>query len=320
MLDAVKREYEELQEMRRLVLQFTRIERGTQRQKRGIFSFVGHVVHTLFGTLDSDSEAFYSQNISQLEEEQLDWLKLMREQTIVVRSTLKSVNQTLHHVSTNELTLTKELHKILNFLNVGNKKIENRYTFTALLLALKDHAMRIRQAIEEGKDVYNTVIQVCLYWRNGIIQPQVLPPSRLIQILKINQDSFPRDLEVPVVLSEAYAYVLFDTANIDVYLVENNLVYTVQVPLVMHSVFTLFKVIPFPMQMKGMDGRFTLIQPEKELTVHGNIKRFYAKLEQTDILQCKRIQVKELICKQDFPLFSSYSSTDCEVLMLQTIG
>jgi len=81
---------------------------------------------------------------------------------------------------------------------------------------------------------------VCLRWRNGIIHPHILLPSRLIQILKISQDSFLRDLEFPVVLSEAYAYILFDSVSVDVYLVENNLVYTAQVPLVMHSVFSMF--------------------------------------------------------------------------------
>jgi len=84
------------------------------------------------------------------------------------------------------------------------------------------------QVIEEVRDVSNTVIQVCLRWRNGIIHPQILPPSCLIQILKISQVSFLRDLEVPVVLSEAYAYVLFYIVSVDVYLVENNLVYTVR--------------------------------------------------------------------------------------------
>jgi hypothetical protein len=100
--------------------------------------------------------------------------KLMREQTFVVRSALKSVNQTLYDVSTNEWTLTRELHQIMKFINVGNKKIENRYALTALLLTLNDNATRIRQATVDGRVVYNTVIQVCLHWRNGIIQPQVL--------------------------------------------------------------------------------------------------------------------------------------------------
>jgi len=92
-------------------------------------------------------------------------------------------------------------------------------------------------------------------------------------------------------LSEAYAYVLVDIISVDVYIVRNNLVYTVQVSLVWRSVFT---VVPFPEQVKGMEWRFTLIQPEKEFIVNDNIKGFYAKLEQADIWQCKRIQVKEL--------------------------
>jgi hypothetical protein len=97
--------------MRGLVSQLTRMERGKSRQKRSIFNLVGHVAHSLFGMLDSDSAIFYNQKIAKLQEK-LDWLKLSREQAIVVRSTLNSVNKTLHDVSTNEVTLTSQLHKI----------------------------------------------------------------------------------------------------------------------------------------------------------------------------------------------------------------
>lgn len=96
----------------------------------------------------------------------MDWVKLVREQTTVVQSTL---NQTLHDVSTSELTLTKGLHEILKLINDGKRKIENRYALTALLLTLNDHATRVREVIEEVRYVYDAVIQVCLHWRNGII-------------------------------------------------------------------------------------------------------------------------------------------------------
>jgi hypothetical protein len=109
LLDTVKREYNKVWELRGLVLQLTRTERGRHRQKRSIFNLVGHVAHSLFGMLDSDSEAFYNQKITQLEEERLNWLKLTREQTIVVQSTLGSVNKTLHDVYTHKLILTKKL-------------------------------------------------------------------------------------------------------------------------------------------------------------------------------------------------------------------
>jgi hypothetical protein len=87
-----------------------------------------------------------------LEEEQLDWLKLSREKVTVVWSTLRSVNRTLHDIATHEMLLTKELRKILNSFNVGNKKMESKYAFTALYLVLNSHAMRLRQAIGEVKD------------------------------------------------------------------------------------------------------------------------------------------------------------------------
>jgi hypothetical protein len=302
--------------MRKLVLELTRKEWDTHRQKRGIFNLVGHVAHSLFGMLDSENEEFYNQQIAQLEREQLELLQLIREQTTVVRSTLKSLNKTLHDVSHNELTLAGELQEILEFMNVRNKKIEIRYALIALLLTLNDHVMRIRQAVEV-RDVYDTVIQVYLHGKSEIMQPQVLSPIRLMQILEMSKDSFPRYLEIRVALSEAYAYVLFDTVSVDVYFVEHNLVYSVRVPLVMHSVFDVFRIIPFPSQVKGTDGRFTLIQPQKEFILIDSTKGVYAKLEQKDIQLCKQIHLKTLICKQDFPLSSSHSTTDCEAVILQ---
>jgi len=55
---------------------------------------------------------------------------------------------------------------------------------------------------------------------------------------------------------------------------------TVQVLLVMHSVFNVFRVITFPIQVKSMEGRFNLIQFEKEFIVTDVIKGFHSKLGQ----------------------------------------
>jgi hypothetical protein len=215
--------------------------------------------------------------------------------------------------------LTRELQQILKRINVRNKNIEHKYARTALVLTLNDHAMRIRQAIGEVRDVYDMVIQVYLHGKNEIMQPQMLSPIRLMQILKMSQVNFPRDLEIPVVLSEAYAYVLFDIVSVDVALVEHNLVYTVQVPLVMLSVFDVFRIIPFPIQATGTDSRFILIEPEKEFILVDSTKGIYSKVERKDIELCKKLNIKTLICKQSFPLFSHHTTTDCEALLLQPI-
>jgi hypothetical protein len=116
-----------------------------------------------------------------------------------------------------------------------------------------------------------------------------------MEILKISQDSFPRDLEVPVILSQAYAYMLLDISRIESYLVDNKLVYIVLIPLVMPPVYNVFRMIPFPMPVEGTEGSYTLIQPEKEFIVIDNVKGVFCKFERSDIEKCKRIQFKELI-------------------------
>jgi hypothetical protein len=65
LLDTVEKEYEKVQEMKGLVLQLTRTERGSHRKRRGIFNIVGYAAHSLFVILDSDHETFYNQKISQ---------------------------------------------------------------------------------------------------------------------------------------------------------------------------------------------------------------------------------------------------------------
>jgi hypothetical protein len=60
--------------------------------KRGVFNFIGEIRKILFGTLDAEDATYYTDKISQLENEQLDFLKLSKEQITVVKSTLRSIN------------------------------------------------------------------------------------------------------------------------------------------------------------------------------------------------------------------------------------
>jgi hypothetical protein len=55
-----------------------------------------------------------------------------------------------------------------------------------MLVALNDLAIQIQRALEEVKDEY-ILIQCCLNAKQGIMQPQVLSPIHLIEILKSRQ-------------------------------------------------------------------------------------------------------------------------------------
>ena len=53
----------------------------------------------------------------------MEKVKLSRQQTAVVRSVLKSVNQTLQDMSNSELILTSELHQILLLIHVDRRQL-----------------------------------------------------------------------------------------------------------------------------------------------------------------------------------------------------
>jgi hypothetical protein len=130
--------------MRSLVSQLTRTEKVDHRLKSGLFNFIEHMSHSIFGLLDSDNEEFYNNKITQLEGEQSELIKLSREQMIVVKSTLKSVNKTLNDVTSNESIFRKGLLEIKKFINKENVKIKDKYEYTAMLVALNDHAIQIK--------------------------------------------------------------------------------------------------------------------------------------------------------------------------------
>jgi len=58
--------------------------------KPGVFNFIGGITTILFGTLDYGDVNYYTDKISHLENQQLDFLKLSKEKIAVVKTTLRS--------------------------------------------------------------------------------------------------------------------------------------------------------------------------------------------------------------------------------------
>jgi len=77
----INRQINEIEEMKLLLRQLTRNEEGERmRFKRGVFSYIGVVSKILFSTMDSEDTSYYAEKISNLEEEETDFLKLSKEQ------------------------------------------------------------------------------------------------------------------------------------------------------------------------------------------------------------------------------------------------
>jgi len=74
------RPMKEVNDLRLILRQLTGNEYETihTRDKRGVFDFIGGISKMLFGTLDNDDANYYTDKISHLEKEQLDFLNFQK--------------------------------------------------------------------------------------------------------------------------------------------------------------------------------------------------------------------------------------------------
>ena len=80
-----------------------------------MLNFIGDVSKILFGTLTQTDAEEYNKHISILEQEQAEILHLTKEEMTIVRSTINTVNLTIHRIIENEA----KLKKCLESLNKG---------------------------------------------------------------------------------------------------------------------------------------------------------------------------------------------------------
>jgi hypothetical protein len=80
------RKIQEVGNLRMLVGQLTKNEDDSilSSYKRGMFNFTGGISNFFFGTLDYDDANYDSNKINSLENEQMEFLKLSKEQITVV--------------------------------------------------------------------------------------------------------------------------------------------------------------------------------------------------------------------------------------------
>jgi hypothetical protein len=72
------RQVKEVEELKILVRQLTRVEDKDQTRFKRVFNFVGGISKILFGTMDNNDASYYAEKVSNLEKEQLEFLSLLK--------------------------------------------------------------------------------------------------------------------------------------------------------------------------------------------------------------------------------------------------
>jgi len=98
-------------------------------------------------------------------------LKLSKEQITVVKSTLRSVNSTLHTVYENEKFLSKGMEEMAKHISEQDGEFKEMISVYSLLLTINKHSIQLSRAIDECRREYEILIDAVVNSQKGIIQP-----------------------------------------------------------------------------------------------------------------------------------------------------
>jgi hypothetical protein len=269
--------------------------------------------------MDSEDASYYTDKISSLEKEQIDFLKLSKEQITVAKSTLRSVNSTLTEVTQNEKVLSEGLQKMIEHVNKNYGEVKRMYGATSMLLTVNEHSTQLDRAINECRREYEILIDAIVNSQKGILQPHIIKPAQIMKQMKRSQADIPSELSFPIPLSATYQNLVLRLIDFDVFLKSNFLVYVIRLPLTNHIKYNVYHVLPLPIRIKNTDSKFTFIMPECEYLLMDVAKRYYARLRVDEIKDCKSISNYHLVCKQNHPVQITHLNEECEAEMLQPI-
>lgn len=305
----VNNKMKQVEYLKNIVADYTGAEPEPNRRKRAVLEFVGQITKILFGTLDSDDAQYFTTKINELEDDTKDFLRIAKEQMLVIKSTLTSFNSTIRDINKNEKLLKEGLFKLNDHVN----KITNElYSETQLLAMMTEHILQIERSIDRISEFFKLIIDAIVHAKDGTLQPQLITPNKIRNMMSSEQPI--TGLDYPVNLP---SHELMKLITPHIFLQGKYLVYVLYVPLLLPEQFQVFKMIPFP--TPGQEGRinkYIYTESSKDYIIIDTLRQKYAKISQYQLDKCFKINELKFVCKETTPILNFKAGEDCEATLV----
>lgn len=277
------------------------------RQKRGIFDGVSYALKWLIGTPDADDAKYYDNVIQQIEKDDKSFQSLLKEQVLIVKSTISHFNESIVSLKIHEQTFNDNIRKLNSFMqNEANFEVEMEESVIII-----SHLNILTYLVTELNEQYDTLINSILFAKLNVIHPRVIGPKNLIDELSNNVRLLKQGTNFPLPLDYAHAYKLVEISELLVYFDNNKLVFIIQIPLVNDQVFNLYKLHPLPIPVSHLT--FAHIIPTFPYLAISTSRINYVQFN--DLKECKGLSEEEYICNKNV-IYSTLTNPTCETLLL----
>lgn len=298
----VKREFNSIKEQQDIFSQLLG-HKPYIRVKRGFLDVVGKAAKILFGTLDDDDATYFNDKIQKVTNDEKQLIELIKEQSIIVKSTIQNFNSTINELNNNEIVLSDNLIKLETIIHKDTDQIQ----INTLREIINEHFAILIYTLEQIKLDTMKIIEAILFAQQGIIHPSILSPKRLVNELQQIIKYLPKDLDFPLSITMKNVAALLQLINLNAAYVKDTLMIIIEIPLVPIHNFNLYHMIPLPIRSADMN---LFILPVSEYIAINTNKQNYLIFK--DLKDCKNMN-DYYICKQSQPIYLTHKNEVCEV-------
>ncbi|KAL4153828.1 hypothetical protein QTP88_001661 [Uroleucon formosanum] len=284
------------------------------RNRRGLGGTFKRLINVLYGAYSKIDTEFIFKQILELTKNKIQNINLVKEKTRVVQAEILDANHTLQEITEhhqkfeNNLRylqgLTKESIVNINRLELKNKLLEQAFLFE---VTLNQYAYETQNLI--------AIINAAL---DGKIHTSVITPRKLIQELTEIKISLPMGNSLPIELIPESMPNLFKISEKTIFVQDEYLIFSIEIPLVASIVFNVYRLIPLPILYST--NTVILIKPEVEYLVINNDNEEFFTITGKQWEACVNLGTYKL-CKGGQTFHRRSRSNLCEVALLayQTI-
>lgn len=273
---------------------------GFSRTKRGILNNIGSISKTLFGTLDEEDMETINLEFDKIYGDQKIITNTIGNQTRIIKTLLNSASHDLQLLNEKSGRLTHQLNQIIN---VSNSNARNLLTANIITLCTI--------AIGEFSKGINLIINAINDGKHGIVYPQILKPTILIQELQLIEEE--TNTKYPIKLIPQNYQRIVDISEITISIINKKLVYILQIPeLELQNLLTLH-FIPIPIRH---GNSFIAPNPSHEIILLNAEKSFYIPSDLNTLQNCKKLE-NQFICKRSQPTFLMSKIHNCEINIIR---
>lgn len=278
-----------------------------KRSKRGLFNVIGHGFKFLFGTMDASDAKLIESQINDFEKTSASVQSNLEKQSTILKYSVEKLNETID-------TMNKHTELVYNLtLDVGsmNRIIDRQIIYNQIRFLFDELSSYAEVIISKIRREQIKLFDILFSTRRGLIHDSLLNPEEMMSELQ-NIQLMLRNLRFPLEINKINLYKIINLSEFIVFESNNLIIFTINVPLITHSIYTAYSIVNAPRQID--DENFSFTQYDFDMiAVNSEKNRYFTINSEQPYSGCEMISDDVQLCKQPDHIYKTNSNPICEI-------